>query len=181
MKIIAGEFKGRNIKTPSGIRPVSLRIKKSCFDILGLEVQGKRILDLFSGSGSLGLEALSRGAAVATFVDFDKKCTTIIKNNVSLLGLDSKAQIYLKDASSAIRDFSVFKEVFDIIFLDPPYYQGILRKTLQVLKDYDILANFGFIVAFCFQKDDYITGEHFFPLLRDKKYGQSRVLLYQKP
>ncbi|MBP7088501.1 MAG: 16S rRNA (guanine(966)-N(2))-methyltransferase RsmD [Candidatus Omnitrophica bacterium] len=181
MKIIAGEFKGRKIKIPSGIRPVSLRIKKSCFDILGIEVRNKRILDLFSGSGSLGLEALSRGANEAIFVDFDKRCLTVIKENVSLLGLGAKTEVYLKDVSSAIKDFSIAKEAFDIIFIDPPYYQGILRKTLQVLKDYDILANFGFIIAFCFQKDDYLRGEDFFPLVVDKKYGQSRVLLYQKP
>jgi len=180
MKILAGEFRGRNIKTPLQIRPVSLRIKKSCFDILAEEVRQKRVLDLFSGSGSLGLEALSRGAVSASFVDFDKKCINVIKKNVSMLGLEQKSRVYPKDAFSAIKDFSVYKEIFDIVFIDPPYYQGIARNALQHLKDYDILAPLGYIVAFCYQKDDFIQGGRLFSLIVDRKYGQNRVLIYKK-
>jgi len=86
MKILGGKLRGRNIIVPSGIRPVSLRVKKSCFDILRGEIRGKRILDLFGGSGSLGIEALSQGAKEAIFLDSDRRCVAAIRKN--LVSLD---------------------------------------------------------------------------------------------
>src|SRR3989338_4481511 len=138
MRILSGELKGRKIFTPEGIRPVSERVRKSCFDILGSEVQGKKVLDLFSGSGSLGFEALSRGAGSCVFIDSNQKVLLAVRKNISALCLEAKAQSYLKDSFRAVKDFFTAKASFDLIFLDPPYHRGMLTKSLQQLSEYDI-------------------------------------------
>ena len=180
MKIFGGKFKGRNIIVPSGIRPVSLRVKKSCFDILREEIQGKRILDLFGGSGSLGIEALSQGAKEAIFLDSDRHCVAIIRKNLTLLGLSPQQKVILKDSASGIKDFFTYREKFDIIFLDPPYHGGLLTKALQLLDEYDIVAPSGYIVTFCYAKDDFVQTGRRFSLIVEKKYGQTLVKIYRR-
>lgn len=180
MRILGGKFKGKNIIVPSGIRPVSVRVKKSCFDILRSEIEGKKVLDLFSGSGSLGIEAFSLGAGGLTFVDSEKKCIIAIKKNILSLNIGSQANVYLKDSLAAVKDFFVYKESFDIVFLDPPYYKGMLTKTLQVMGEYDIVAPLGYIVAFCYLKDDFIEENSNFSLIVNRKHGQTLLLIYRK-
>ena len=180
MRILGGKFKGRNIAVPPNIRPVSLRVKKSCFDILKDEVSEKRVLDLFAGSGSLGIEALSRGAGEAVFVDSNSKCVAAIRKNLSSLGVSFQEKVFLKDSASGIKDFFTYRENFDLVFLDPPYYQSLLTKTLQLLEVYDIVTPSGYIIAFCYTKDDFVqTGERF-SLIVNKKYGQTLLLIYRK-
>jgi len=178
MRIIGGKFKGRNIDVPEGIRPVSLRVRKSCFDILGREIEQRRVLDLFAGSGSLGIEALSRGASLSTFTDYNHKCIKTLRNNISSLGLKGKARIFKIDSLKALAEFSRRRQKFDLVFLDPPYYKGLLRKTLPALGEYDILAPRGYIVAFCYSKDDFLGESRDFSLIVDKKYGQTLLLVY---
>ena len=180
MKILGGKFKGRNIVASSGIRPVALRVKKSCFDILRGEIQGKRVLDLFGGSGSLGIETLSQGAKEAIFLDSNRRCVAAIRSNLTSLGLDPREKVILKDSASGIKDFHTYKEKFDIIFLDPPYYSGLLTKTLQLLEEYDIVAPSGYIVTFCYTKDDFVQARRGFSLIVEKKYGQTLFLIYRK-
>jgi len=180
MKILGGEFKTRNIFVPKGIRPVSLRVKKSCFDILKDELEGKRVLDLFAGSGSLGIEAISRGASEATFTDSSPKCIVAIKKNLSSFAINDKSRTYIRNYLQAIKGFAAKKEQFDIIFLDPPYYKGMLRKALQALEEYDIVAPSGYLVAFCYRKDEILEQSEKFTIIVDKKYGQTIVLIYKK-
>jgi len=180
MRIISGKFKGKNIKAPLGIRPVSLRIKKSCFDILRGEIEGKRILDLFGGSGSLGIESLSQGAKEAIFVDSNRRCVAAIRKNLTSLGLDPKQKVVLKDSASGIKDFFTYRESFDIIFLDPPYHSGLLTKTLQLLEEYDIVSPSGYVVTFCSTKDDFVQASKGFSLIVEKKYGQTLFLIYRR-
>ena len=180
MKIIAGKFKGRNVIVPRGVRPVSLRVKKSCFDILREVIPDQKVLDLFAGSGSLGIEALSWGAQECTFIDSKRVCANNIKKNIAPLNIDSQVKIYNKDALDAIRDFHTYKESFDIVFLDPPYYKDMLIKTLQALEEYDILCPVGYIVGFCYFKDKFIQKSSKFSLIVEKKYGQTLVLIYRK-
>ena len=120
MKVLKGSLRGRNIIAPPKIRPVMVAVRKACFDILREEIRGKKILDLFAGSGALGIEALSLGVADATFIDIKKKCIETIKKNLTLFKLASKAHLYLKDARGKVKDLSRQGETFDIIFLDPP-------------------------------------------------------------
>jgi len=180
MRIILGSLKGRAIKVPSGIRPVSNKVKKACFDILGEVIEGKRVLELFAGSGALGIEALSLGAKEAAFVDVNQKCINAIKENIFSLGIAEKAKVYHKDAASAINDFNVYREKFDLIFLDPPYYEAKLINTLQNLEDYDILAPSGYIVSLCYIKDAHTKNSSKFSVILEKKYGQTLLLVYAK-
>ncbi len=178
MRILGGKFKGRNIIAPRDIRPVSLRVKKSCFDILRGEIEGKKVLDTFAGSGSLGLEACSHGASECTFIDSEKKCINAIKRNIFSLGIRSKAKVHQRNSFLAINDLFTYKERFDIIFLDPPYYNGLLIKALQALEEYDILARSSYVVGFCYIKDDFIKESNRFSLIVEKKYGQNLLLIY---
>lgn len=180
MKILRGSLKGRNIICPAGIRPVSVMVRKACFDILGKEIIDRTILDLFAGSGSLGLEALSGGAAAAIFVDNRGECVTAIKSNITAFDLGQKTQAYLKDVYRAMHDFFLAKKTFDFVFLDPPYYQGMARISLQTLEEYDIVTASGYVIAFGYTKDDFIRKSSKFSLIFEKKYGQTLLLIYRK-
>ncbi|MDD4954991.1 MAG: 16S rRNA (guanine(966)-N(2))-methyltransferase RsmD [Candidatus Omnitrophica bacterium] len=180
MRVILGSLKGRPLKVPPGIRPVSNMVKKACFDILSDVIEGKRVLELFAGSGALGIEALSLGAKEASFVDVERKSIAAIKENIASLGIEEKARVYLKDAASAINDFHVYREQFDLIFLDPPYHEAKLINTLQNLEDYDILAPSGYIVSLMFIKDEYTKSSSKFSVVLEKKYGQTLLLVYTK-
>lgn len=180
MKVLSGKLRGRKIVAAKDTRPVSERIRKSCFDILGPEVKGRRVLDLFAGSGSLGIEALSRGASQVVFIDSNLAALAATKKNLVSLGLEAQTQAYLKDAFLAIRDFWAKKASFDLIFLDPPYYKQMLTKSLQQLSEYDIVSPSGYIVAFCYEKDDFVTEISDFSLRVKKKYGQTLLLIYAK-
>jgi len=180
MRILAGIHKGKSINVPRGIRPVSLRLRKACFDILGREVSNKRILDLFAGSGSLGLEALSRGANRVVFVDDNKRSLMSVGKNIQMLREAHRSSLCFKDAFMAVRDFYRERQQFDFIFLDPPYYHSILTKALQALEEYDIVARFGYIVGFCYKKDDYCKMSKVFSLIVCREYGQSLLVIYRK-
>ncbi len=179
MKIIGGKYKSRGINVPRGIRPVSTRVRKACFDLLGGEMDEMRVLDLFAGSGSLGLEAYSRGAKEVVFIDSQKNCVDAVIKNLKLLGSESKPKIYLKDSFRGLEELNRRKEQFDAVFLDPPYHKGMLTKALQALREYDIVARFGFIIGFCYVKDEFFVPEDVFTLITSRKYGQTTIVIYQ--
>jgi len=180
MKISRGTHKGRNIKTPEEIRPVSLKVKESCFNIIKDIVPDAAVLDLFAGSGALGFEAISCGAKSVVFVDHAKASLEVVSENITALGLELKAKTIYGDALERIKDFKIRNQAFDLIFLDPPYYQGILNKTLQRIVEYDIVSDFGFLVAFCYESDEFLDKYGYFSLILKKEYGQNRVLVYEK-
>jgi len=179
MKILKGELKGRNLLVPKGVRPVSVRVKKSCFDILGQELENSRVLDLFAGSGALGIEAISLGAGSVEFNDSNRGCISVIKKNIAALRVESKAEVGQKDAFSAVKDFATYKRQFDLIFLDPPYHKGMLIKALQLLEGYDILAPCGYLIALCYSKDEFIEDSSKLALIVNRKCGQTRLLIYR--
>jgi 16S rRNA (guanine966-N2)-methyltransferase len=180
MKVIKGILKNRSLLIPPHIRPLSLRVKKSLFDIMRDQIEGSTILDLFSGSGSMGIEAISLGAESVTFVDIKKACVTTIQKNLSALKVLPKGRLVLKDAFQAIRNFAARGEKFDIIFSDPPYYKGFTIKILQTLDEYDIVSPHGYIILTCYDKDE--TGDSFsrFSKISSKHYGQTVIVTYQK-
>ena len=181
MKILKGSLKGRNIACPSHIRPVALRVRKACFDILRDEINNKCVLDLFAGSGSLGLEALSQGAKEVVFVDIKQSCLDVIRKNLIAFKLMPQSKVYCKDAIKGIKDFFVQGSFFDIVFLDPPYYNDMkLRKALQTLENCDIVAPCGLIIGFCSNKDSFLEESSKFSLLVKRKYGQTLLLIYKK-
>lgn len=130
MRVITGSARGRKLKTLEGddvVRPTTDRVKEAMFSIIQFDVPGSCVLDLFSGSGQLGIEALSRGAEKAVFVDKDKTAYTTIKDNLITTGLYDKAEVFNADSLTFIKNC---RKKFDIVLLDPPYNQGIIDSVL---------------------------------------------------
>jgi len=140
MRIISGTSKGRRLTRPRGqaLRPTSDRVKESIFNILGEEVEGKTVLDLFAGTGNLGIEALSRGAKKAFFVEKERQALRLIQKNLVQCGMRGQAEILPKDASRAIGILNQTGESFDLILMDPPYEKGLIQKTLMKLQSHKI-------------------------------------------
>jgi 16S rRNA (guanine966-N2)-methyltransferase len=147
MRIIGGEARGRPVRLPGGchIRPTADRVKKSLFDILH-PITGKSFLDLFAGSGNVGLESLSRGASFAVFVERDIRLVEAIRKSLDLLGFRDRAEVIAADTERGLARLIQKKAEFDIIFADPPYDQGLAAKTLQWLERGDVLAESGIVV-----------------------------------
>lgn len=140
MRIVAGRFRGRAIAAPSheGLRPTSDRVRESVFNILAhgiaeFELQGARVIDLFAGTGALGLEALSRGAGYCLFVEEDADARALIRTNVEAFGLAGETRIFRRDATDLGPAGNM--EAFGLAFLDPPYGQSLGDKALQILAD----------------------------------------------
>lgn len=134
MRIIAGSARGRKLCSPDGmqIRPTTDKVKEALFSILQFELEGMRVLDLFSGSGQLGLEALSRGAANAVFVDQDRTALALTKKNIRLAGFEDRSRVV---HANALRFLETAAGPFDIVLLDPPYEQGLCEKAAGLLPD----------------------------------------------
>jgi 16S rRNA (guanine966-N2)-methyltransferase len=151
MRIVAGRFKGRTIAAPSsrGIRPTADRLREALFNILvhghGDPVSGARVLDLFAGTGALGLEAMSRGASFALFVDNGAEARALLRQNVEALGLGGTTKIYRRDAT-ALGSLHPL-EPFTLAFCDPPYGKGLAEKVLVSLRDGGWLATDALVVV----------------------------------
>jgi len=177
MRIIAGKFKGRVIEMPKAIRPTSDKVREALFEILKGRIQGARFLDLYCGSGAMGIEAFSRGAERVTLVDNNFKCiSTLKKNLLSLDILDSSSiNIYDKDAIMALKGFREKSETFDIIFLDPPYHEETAKNTLIAISNYDILARNAVIVVEVFKKQDLPKEVGPIKKVRTSQYGDTKL------
>lgn len=178
MKVLTGIYKGRNLACAAGVRPVSAMVRKACFDILTGEVQGKRVLDICAGTGALGFEALSCGAAHAVFCDTNASCVSNIEKVITALSLADTARVYLKNAYAAAADFGRLQRQFDLIFIDPPYYQGMAKNILQAIHEYGILAPRGYALCFLYARDE-VWAECPRPIVFQKCYGQTRLLIYE--
>jgi 16S rRNA (guanine(966)-N(2))-methyltransferase RsmD len=135
MRIISGASKGRKLARPKSqsLRPTSDRVKESIFNILGEEVKGKLVLDLFAGTGNLGIEALSRGAKKAVFVEKGRQALRLIQRNIIQVGLEGRVEIIPRDVNRAIGILKLRGEIFDLILMDPPYEKGWIKRTLMKL------------------------------------------------
>ena len=132
MRVITGSARGRRLITLEGndVRPTTDKVKEALFSIVQFELEGRRVLDLFAGSGQLGIEALSRGADSCVFVDASKKAIEVVKQNLAATGLARKASVIHGDA---LRYLQTGRDRFDVAFLDPPYGTGTLQKALALL------------------------------------------------
>ena len=146
MRIITGIYKGRKLETPIGrdVRPTGDKVKEAIFSILMAEVPGAVCVDLFAGTGNLGLEALSRGADFCHFCDNDRTSIGIIKRNIAHCGAEEKARVHACDYMNFLRKMA---EPADIFFLDPPYHAGLYEKCLETIDTLDLLSEQGIIVA----------------------------------
>jgi 16S rRNA (guanine966-N2)-methyltransferase len=147
MRIIGGEAKGRRIHLPRGcrIRPTADRVKESLFDLL-YPVEGVSFLDMFAGCGNCGLEALSRGARYAVFLEQETRLVDAIRENLRLLGFVDHAEVIAADAEQGVRRLTKRTERFDILFADPPYDEGFIPEIIRWLEGADLVAENGLIV-----------------------------------
>jgi len=182
LRVIAGEYKGRRLEMPKGIRPTRDSVREAVFNIIATHIRGVRVLDLFAGSGSLGIEAISRGAFHATFVDNARQAAQVIQKNLNSLMSDSikKSEVLTRDAYRAIKFLHKQKESFNIIFIDPPYYKNQVKKCLKSLSLYDILAPSGFIIAEHSKRDNVPEEESAFKLKRQSIYSGTYISIYTK-
>jgi len=178
MRIITGKYKGQILKMPKGIRPTQNIVRKALFDILG-DIEGLSFLELFAGSGAVGFEAISRGVWQLSFVEHKVSCLQAIRKNIESLKLEN-CDVYPKQTAQAIKIFYEDNKKFDIIFLDPPYYLDLAKKTLQILGAYDILAPNGFIVVQHFKKDELPPKVGNLYLFKQPRYGATSLSFYRK-
>ncbi len=179
MRVIAGKARGVNLKTPEGLktRPTIDRVKEAMFSILHFELPGARVLDLFGGTGQLGIEAISRGAKEAVFVDESPKACSLIRENLKLCKMENDGKVLCSDY---LRYLSGCRENFDIILLDPPYAEVFLENSLKKISEIDILKSGGIIVA------ERPVGKEIFDQLpgftrsKDYKYGTVLLTVYRK-
>lgn len=182
MRIIGGEYRSRVLEMPKGaeIRPTQDRVREAIFNILG-DIAGKSVLDLYAGSGAFGLEAISRGAGHATFVDNNSRCLAAIEQNVEMLAMpESKYDIVRGSVSIVLSRLEKDGDRFDIIFMDPPYHKDLAKKCLINIDYYDILSEFGLIVVEHFKKDSLETDLNTLEKITERKYGDTSVTIYRK-
>lgn len=176
MRVISGQARGHKLKTPEGLdtRPTTDRIKESLFNILAPSLPKCTFLDLFAGSGGIGIEALSRGGSKAVFVDASAVCKEIIEDNLRHTKLYDRAEIIKKDVVQAIKVLGAENRRFDIIFLDPPYEGGYIEPTLQTIAAENILNKEGFIVVER-STDIPIENTYGFHIFREKNYKNTTM------
>ena len=177
MRVITGLARGRRLKEPEGmaIRPTTDQVKESIFNIIQYDIEGRNVLDLFAGTGQLGIEALSRGAASVVFVDESSAAMKLVRENIKRTGLGN-ARTVQADALSYLRG----PEKFDLIFVDPPYDRPVLDKTLSKIIEFDKLNENGIII--CESKTETEMPELSDPYkkLREYRYGRGKITVYTK-
>ncbi len=177
MRVIAGKAKRLKLKTIDGMntRPTTDRIKETLFNMINQRLADCNFLDFFSGSGAIGIEALSRGAKYAVFVDNAKAAVECIKHNLHNTGLEEEAQVLAKDAFSAIRALEVQGKSFDIIFMDPPYNQKLERQILEALQNSNLLCSDSLIIVEASRETDFeYLKDTRFQIYRQKEYKNNK-------
>jgi 16S rRNA (guanine966-N2)-methyltransferase len=185
MRVISGAFGGRMLKTTSGsgYRPATDRVREALFSMLehrGVEWENSRVIDVFAGSGSLGIEALSRGAGQVWFLEKNRRACRLITANLKAFGVDrNRYHLVARDAFPFLRSAS--GSPFDVAFVDPPYGKDMLLPTLDLLLAHSWLAPSGLLVA------EFETGMRFEPDVRDgldvlvdRTYGQTRICIWSR-
>ncbi len=175
MRVVAGTYRGRKLVAPPGseTRPTSDRVREALFSVLGASVQGARVLDLFAGSGALGIEALSRGAERAVFVDSSHKAISAVRANLAALGID--ADVRPIEARAALRAASTRGEAYDLVFLDPPYRRAaeLGRELSEGLAA--VLAPGARVVT---ESDRRALLEIDLPLCDERRYGDTVIRIH---
>ena len=179
MRVISGKARGVSLKTPDGLqtRPTADRVKEALFSILHFDLPGKRVLDLFGGTGQLGIEAISRGASSAVFVDAGDAACKLIRENLRRTKLESQAKVVKSDYLSYLRSCD---RKFGVIFLDPPYAEVFLENALKCITEIDILETGGIIVAERPLEKLELPDFSGYSRSKDYKYGKVLVTLYRK-
>ena len=177
MRVITGAARGKRLCTPSGedVRPTPERVKEGLFSAIQFDIEGRRILDLFAGTGQLGIEALSRGADRAVFVDSSAESLKTVRKNIEICGFEDKSKVVQSDYSSFCRSC---RDIFDFVFLDPPYKAGFLIPAIKAVSP--LVSDYGAIICEHPPEVKLETSVGEFNIYRTYKYGKVLVTVYRK-
>ena len=182
MRVVAGKWGGRTLRAPRGtsVRPTTDRVREAVFAILGGDVEGSVVLDLFAGTGAMAIEALSRGAAGAVLVESSPAALDALKANLAALEAEGAACLPL-DYREAVRRLSAKGKTFDLVFLDPPYGKGLVGRSAELLSRAGILAQGAVVVAERASRDPVDAVPAGWRERSDRRYGDTRITLYDIP
>ena len=182
MRIITGKAKGKKLFTLEGdaTRPTSERIKGAIFSAIQFDVEGRAVLDLFAGSGQMGLEALSRGAVKATFIDASRDAMEIVKKNAGATGFLDESKFIVSDCANYLRKV---RDKYDLVFIDPPYAMNLCKKSVEALLRYEALNNGAIVVLESGDEEINLEAEPYssFEVIKSASYGKMttvNILLY---
>jgi len=177
MRIISGTCRGRKLAGIQGrdIRPTTDRVREALFNIIGPGIRGMRVLDLFAGTGAFGLEALSRGAQAAVFVDSASTSCAVIKENITRCCMDDQAMILCHDLGTGALPGQLFTAPFDLIFMDPPYRMGLADATMALADFLPLLAPEGRVIVEQDHKESLDTSGTGLDIYRQKKYSKTFI------
>ena len=191
MRVVTGEAKGRKLKGPrtSGTRPIIDRVKTALFDILSTRVEDARFLDLFAGTGGVGIEALSRGAASATFIEMNYSMLKIVRENLKITGLEDRAEALHTDAFKFLQSYASEHQIapgrqgreYDLIYVAPPQYQGMAARALQLLDHSLLVPDTGLVIVQIHPKERSVVAEvplARLPLTGERRYGSTLLMFY---
>lgn len=176
MRVITGSARGRKLKTPSGqdIRPTTDNVKEAVFNIIQFDIEGRRVLDLFAGTGQLGIECLSRGAREAVFLDQSREAVRMVRENLKTCGMN--ATVLQEDALAYLRR----GDRFDLIFLDPPYDADLYEPALETINSVDNLSDGGIIVCEARSERPLPDMKAPYRKVKEYRYGKVKICIYKK-
>jgi len=180
MRVVSGSARGAALVAPGGLqtRPTADRAKEALFSMLAADIAGCVFLDVFAGSGAIGIEALSRGADHAVFVDSAADAIAAVMQNLSKTRLSAHAEVIRADAASAIKQLAAKNAIFDITFLDPPYESGLAQSAAQALLDAGLIKANGLLVIEQGENEEPLTFGNA-ALLKRKRYGAAAISIYE--
>lgn len=179
MRVITGSARGRRLGELKGqeTRPTAGKVKEGVFSALQFDIEGRRVLDLFAGTGQMGIEALSRGAASCTFVDRRNDAVKLVRDNLAVCGLTDRAQVVCADAMGYLASV---RSKYDLVFLDPPYADDLLERAIAHIARFDILALHGIIVAESPSDKTLPALSAPYGVYREYRYGKIKVTIYHR-
>lgn len=182
MRVVAGERKGLRLKAATGntTRPTTDKVKESLFNIIGPFFDGGTVLDLFAGSGGLGIETLSRGADNGVFIEKDRKAYAVLKENIEKCHYEERAEVYCNDAIRAVKALLKRDITFDYLFVDPPYAKMDYYNLVEVLVENGKVSNSAIIICEHAKEVKLPTSYGDFSLQRQELYGSSYISIYRK-
>ncbi len=182
MKILSGYLKGRlvHFKPSQTLRPTADVVRKAIFDTLQGALEGKRVLDVFSGTGAMGFEALSSGASEVLWVEAERTQTASIEKTITALGLEGVGRVIHSDAFKAIESLGRHGEVFDLIFLDPPYHQGLGQRAVGLISRLGLCRAGAFVILETHKTEDPPEIVGGLKAVKTKKHGDTKITFYRQ-
>jgi len=184
MRVIGGKAKGRKLRYPKlpsskRLRPLTGQVKEALFNILAAEIPDSSFLDLFAGTGSVGIEALSRGARIAFFVEHDRKVAQTLRQNIELTGFSDRAEIYCLDVMKALKVIDRGGGRFNVIFIGAPYGSPLLEESLKEIARINIIDEDGLVIAEHGSRDSILDSYGKLTRFRDSRYGDTVLSFYK--